>query len=40
MAKQWPVIIRSRLALPDAEEWAKVKDKLDQFDERADNQKD
>lgn len=39
LAKQWPVILRSRLALPDAEEWAQVKAKLDQLDERADTGK-
>jgi len=39
LAKRWPVIVRSHLALPDAEEWAKVKAKMDQLDERADNAK-
>ncbi len=28
LAAQWPSITRSEAALPDADEWAKVKDKL------------
>jgi ferredoxin len=40
LAKQWPTITRSRLAPPDANEWAQVKNKMDQLDERADNDKD
>jgi len=40
LAKQWPVILKSRLAPPDADEWARVARKMDQLDERADNEKD
>lgn len=39
LAKRWPVILRSRLALPDAAEWAQIKAKLAQLDERADSKK-
>jgi ferredoxin len=28
LAKQWPVIVERHAPLPDADEWAKVKDKL------------
>lgn len=40
LAKRWPVIVKSRLAPPDADEWARVERKMDQLDERADNEKD
>lgn len=40
LAKRWPVIVKSRLAPPDADEWARVARKMDQLDERADNEKD
>ena len=29
LAKEWPVITEKKDALPDAEEWSEVKDKLD-----------
>ena len=31
LARQWKPITRTKLALPDAEEWAKVVRKLDQL---------
>lgn len=31
LCRQWPVIAERKDALPDAEEWAEVKDKLDQL---------
>ena len=40
LARRWPVIVKSRLAPPDADEWARVARKMDQLDERADNEKD
>jgi len=38
LAPRWPVISKTRPAPPDADEWAKVKNKMDQLDERADNE--
>ena len=40
LAKRWPVISRSRPAPADADAWSKVTHKMDQLDERADNEKD
>ena len=34
LAKVWPLISRSHAALPDADEWAEVKDKRPMLDER------
>ncbi len=31
LAKQWKPITRTKLALPDADEWAKIQSKLDQL---------
>ncbi len=31
LAKQWRPITRTKLALPDADEWAKIESKLDQL---------
>jgi ferredoxin len=35
LAKRWPVIARMKPALPDADEWASVKDKRDLIDRGA-----
>ncbi len=40
LAKRWPLITRSRPAPADADAWGQVKNKMDQLDERADNEKD
>lgn len=32
LAKVWPVIIERKAALPDADDWAKVSDKLDKLE--------
>lgn len=32
LAKQWPTIVRSKSALPDADQWAQVTDKLPYLD--------
>src|SRR5512133_1640192 len=32
LAKVWPAIVESKDPLPDADEWVKVKDKLDQLE--------
>ncbi len=37
LAKTWPVIVRSRAAPPDADEWARATRKIEQLDERADH---
>lgn len=34
LAPGWPSITRTKAALPDADEWAKVTDKLSQLDRR------
>jgi len=34
LAKQWPIITRMKPALPDAEQWAAVKDKRELLDRR------
>jgi len=34
LATQWPVITRTKAALPEADEWAKVKDKKAELDMR------
>jgi len=40
LAQRWPLITKSRLPPPDADAWAKVQNKMDQLDERADHEKD
>lgn len=35
LARRWPVIARSKAALPDADAWALVSSKIDQLDPRA-----
>ena len=40
LAQRWPLITRSRPAPADADAWGQVKNKMDQLDERADNEKD
>ena len=32
LAKRWPIVMRSKAALPDAEEWAGIPDKIDKLD--------
>jgi ferredoxin len=32
LSKDWPLITRSKPALPDADQWAKIADKADQLD--------
>jgi ferredoxin len=35
LAKEWPIITRMKPALPDAEQWAAVKDKRELLDRRS-----
>ncbi|MCZ7560227.1 MAG: ferredoxin family protein [Burkholderiaceae bacterium] len=37
LAKKWPTITKTKAALPDADEWAKVEDKKELLDERGEN---
>ncbi len=34
LSKDWPLITRSKPALPDADQWARIADKADQLDPR------
>ena len=39
LSRQWPVLVQRKEALPDADKWAAVKNKLDQLD-HGDNESD
>lgn len=37
LAKNWPAITKTRAALPDADEWAKVEEKREMLDRRGED---
>ncbi|MCL4774821.1 MAG: DUF3470 domain-containing protein, partial [Burkholderiaceae bacterium] len=37
LARKWPTITKTRAALPDADDWAKVDDKKALLDKRGEN---